>query len=241
MIKFRSLVSVFAALALAASLVGPAHAGQVAVSFDTSQTWSLEGGSGTYGWQFTTQSDIEITSLGLYDSPGLLGGGFAGDGLIESHAIGIWDVSNPSEPLVSAIIPAGTQAPLTDGFRYVTTSPVMLSANHEYVIAAVYSSQDVINSDYMTGFNNNATFALTVGPGIEIEGYRYHLPAELVFPENYSPGLQFVPFGPNFTYQSVPEPSGLILGVIATMTLLCWSSLATWRHGGNRISRGSAC
>ncbi len=56
-----------------------------------------------------------------------------------------------------------------------------------------------------------------MGPGIEIEGYRYHLPPELVFPENYFPGLQSVPFGPNFTYAAVPEPSSLILAGGAVM------------------------
>jgi hypothetical protein len=208
-------------LAVAMSFVGAARAEQAAVAFDTSQYWSLGGGSGTYGWQFATQSEIEISSLGIYDDAGV-SYGFPGNGLLESHEIGIWDVADPSAPLASATIPAGTVAPLVDGFRYVDISPVMLSPGHEYVIAAVYSSQDIFTSEYFTGFNNNPSFDLTLGPGIDIQGYRYHIPSEFVFPDNYFPGLQSAPFGPNFTYASVPEPSGLTLGALAIIAFSGW-------------------
>ena len=140
--------------------------------------------------------------------------------MLDSHAIGIWDVADPSVPLVSALIPAGTGAPLLSGFRFVDTGLVTLIANHQYVIAALYASLDPTLQDETTGGLINPGLVLTVSPEIEFGGYRFSNDSSmLAFPENYEPGLSFA-FGPNFRFAIVSEPPGLTLSLLGLMALL---------------------
>jgi hypothetical protein len=162
----------------------------------------MQGGNGVFGWQFTTRSNIQVTALGIYDNPGVYGGGYPGDGLLESHAIGIWDVSNHANPVVSAIIPSGTAASLVSGFRWVNIPQVTLIAGHDYVVAGLYSNIDP--KDLTTGAVNNPAFVLTVGRDIQFGGYRAAGYPVLDFPEYYAPGVQFA-FGPNFQYTIISE------------------------------------
>jgi hypothetical protein len=212
-------------------LADSARADEPAIAFDTDRYWFDFGGFGNFGWQFMARSDIQISSLGLYDSPGFFG---LGDGLLESHAIGIWDVADPSIPLVSALIPAGTGAALLNGFRFVDAGPVTLTANHEYVIAALYPSQDPL--DFSTGSPNNPDFVLTVSPEIEFGGYRWNNNSSiLAFPENYEPGV-ILDFGPNFTanFTIVPEPPSLTLSLLGFMALLLSYKLPIRLGKGNK-------
>jgi hypothetical protein len=216
--RYAAAIAFFLCATAFPFLADSARADQTAIGFDTDRSWNLQGGPGTFGWQFTARADIQISSLGLYDNSGIFGGGFPGDGLLESHAIGIWDVADPSIPLVSALIPAGTGAPLLSGFRFVDTGIVTLTANHEYVIAALYPSPDLTSEDFTTGSANNPDFVLTVSPEIEFGGYRFNNNSSmLAFPENHEPGLLFA-FGPNFMI--VPEPPSLTLSLLGLMALL---------------------
>ena len=201
-------------LAVAAIIVGSARAQEAAITFIAPPPGGAAG-AGVAGWQFTTRMDISISALGLYDAAGIYGGGFVGDGLLEEHAVGIWDISNHSTPLLSALIPAGTLAPLANGFRYVSTSPVVLPSNHDYVIAALFS--DAAQKDFGVGGPNDPTYA-TVSPQIEFGGYRFEGLSVLAFPEYYEPG-EWWGFGPNFTYTVVPEPSTLGLCALAAAVL----------------------
>jgi hypothetical protein len=203
-------------VAIAAILSGSTRADQTALMFDTTQFWSMQGGSGVFGWQFTTRSDIQISALGLFDNPGIYGGGFPGDGLIESHAIGIWDVSSPSSPLVSTLIPGGTVAPLVNGFRYVSIASVELPAGHDYVIGALFS--DIEPKDLFTGAVNNPSFALTVSPEIKFGGYQWGSSSVLVFPDHNDPGT-VAAFGPNFMCTAIPEPTTFVLAVMAVAVI----------------------
>jgi hypothetical protein len=223
------------AVVIATVLIGSARADQTAVAFDTTQYWSTGGGQGVYGWQFTTRSDIQISALGIYDNAGIFGGGFPGDGLIEPHVIAIWDVANHSAPLVSSLTPIGTVASLVNGFRYVNTSPIVLPAGHDYVIAAVYPNQDLPNQDFTTGDYNNPGFALTVSPELEFGGYRSGSSDVLSFPEDYTPGHLYA-FGPNFTYSVVPEPSTLTLFVLAATALFGFAKALPLQPGPVRVS-----
>lgn len=187
---------------IAALLCGWVRADQMAVAFDTTQWWSMQGASGVFGWQFTTRSDIQITALGIYDNPGVSGGGYPGDGLLESHDIAVWDVSSHVSPVVSALIPSGIDASLVSGFRWVNIPQVTLLAGHDYVIAALYSNTDL--RDLVTGAINNPGFVLTASHDIQFGGYRAAGYPFLAFPEYYAPGAQFA-FGPNFLYTIVAE------------------------------------
>src|ERR1019366_4282792 len=208
-----------AIMALIAIFIVSARAGETAIGFDTTQYWSLSGGTGVLRWQFTTRSDIQVSALGLYDNFSIYSGGFPGDGLVEQHPIGIWDISSPSDPLVSALIPAGTAAQLMNGFRYVSVGPVVLPAGHDYVIGALYLSQDLKPMDFTTQAINNPTFVLTVSPEIEFEGYRWDNLTVLAFPQSYHAG-EVGAFGPNFVYADVPEPSTLALDFLTAAVLL---------------------
>ena len=201
----------FAAV-LAATLAGSVHADQTAIAFDATKLWGLDGGTGVFGWQFTTHSDIQVSALGIYDSAGF---GYVGDGLLESHLIAIWDVSSPSTPLVSGTIPDNANATLVDGFRYVSTPLVTLTAGHNYVIGALYPH----TWDQTTGAINNPGFVLTVDSALGFGGYQWSNAGALSFPPNYVPGSQFA-FGPNFTFTTVPEPSIFALCALAIAPLL---------------------
>jgi hypothetical protein len=198
--------------AIGVSITALARADQAAVAFDTTQLWGLDGGVGMFGWQFTTRSEIQVSALELYDGFTF---GFPGDGLSESHAIAIWDVSNHSTPLVSALIPSGTGAPLINGFRYVSTPQVTLSGGHSYVIAALYST----TQDRTTGAVNNPGFVLTVSPPIAFSGYQWSSSSTLAFPPNNVPGQLFA-FGPNFMFSQVPEPSTVTLCAVGASAFL---------------------
>ena len=192
-------------MAIIAILVGTSRADQTAVTFNY-PFWSGGTGVGVYGWQFTARSDIRISALGIYDDPGVYDGGFIGNGLLEQHTIGIWEVSNHSSPLGSSLIPAGTVAPLVNGFRYVNISPLELLAGRDYVIAATYQAQDWTTGDY----TRNPAPGMTISPEINFGGYRSSGSSVLVFPQTYNPGIWYG-FGPNFTYTVVPEPSTLAI------------------------------
>jgi len=223
------------AIALSGKLT---HAAQVAVGFDSTRFWNTGTGQGVYGWQFTANSEIQVLTLGIYDNPGIYGGGFVGDGLVEPHVISIWEVADHSAPLLSAATPVGTTAPLSDGFRYVSVSPLVLHSGHQYVISASYPNVSVPvnpNKDWTAGDINNPGFVLTVGTGLTFGGYRSiaGYSDTPLFPDYYVPGQQYG-FGPNFSYSVVPEPSSLALVGIAASVLLRTKNTGRFR----RRSRG---
>ena len=78
----------------------------------------------TAGFRFTTNGDIIVSQLGVFDS--------GQDGLGEDHSVGIWNASGVL--LVSASVLSGTVAPLTDQFRYVSVVPTLLIAGQSYDI-----------------------------------------------------------------------------------------------------------
>ena len=85
-------------------------------------------GDGTVGWQFDVLSDLILTDLGVFDDHG--------DGLIEPHAVGLWDVDGTL--VVQTTVPTGAEAILRDGFRYVPVEPTDLKAGQSYIVGAHY-------------------------------------------------------------------------------------------------------
>ncbi len=218
----RSLVT---AMVFTVGMVVSIRADETAVAFDNSTIGVGEGGSAVYGWQFSTHSDIQISALGLYDF-------YRGDGLVSQHPIGIWDVANPSQPLVTAVIPAGSLTPIVQDFRYVTVGAVILPAGHNYAIGALYMSDDDT-----VGALNTSNWLLTVGPDLQFGGYRYGGLSSnvLTFPETYIAGEQET-FGPNFTYTVVPEPDVLSLLCVCALAL-CWR--VRWSNKSLQAKRDS--
>jgi len=214
-------------------LFAPLRAQFVAVGINDG-AWNSNGGSSVYGWSFTTQTTIEVTSIGLYDVLSPINGRASGDGLIGSHPVGIWELANHTSPLVTTVIPSGFGTELLDGFRYVDIKPVVLAAGHQYAIAALYHSEDNV-----VGQVNNPSLVFTTGPGIHLGDYRFARDAtDLVFPDLFEPG-PLSGFGPNFTYSilsPVPEPS--LYGVMGAASLGCVVLVRRYHNKRARVTRG---
>ena len=151
------------------------------------------------GYQFTPLVDISVSSLGFFD--------FLGDGLGESHTVGIFD--NAGELLSSTVVPSGTVSLLDDGFRYNDIAPITLSAGETYTAAALVLS----NADFI-GYAD-VEDAL-VNPAISLGSlparYIIHTETELQFPtETVGLAGTEMYYGPNFKLTVVPLPSALLL------------------------------
>ncbi len=162
--------------------------------------------TGTRGWEFgrwnTQTNDLLVTQLGVFDS--------GGDGLVNSHPVGLWR-ENPGGLtgtfLASAVVPAGTDAPLINGYRWVSISPVVIPyAFARYIAGAQFSAGD---ADALVA---PLPFSLTleIGPLLASNG-RLVLGPDLAYPYGYSIprmegqiGEQF--FTPSFQYVIAPEP-----------------------------------
>ena len=165
------------------------------------------GGDQLYGWIFSINTPITVTSLGVYDENS--------DGLSISHDVGIYRQSD-QVLLGSATVPSGTVGTLIDTFRLESVSPFSLAPD-TYVIVmtmpAGTSDLQVANATSFTFASEITYITSAFGDG-----------SALGFPNpdgngSYAPGM----FGPNFTFSdSVPEPStysALGLGLTALLLL----------------------
>ena len=159
------------------------RADTIALSF-TGGSLGNAGQDLTFGYAFTLSSSVLVTQLGLWDQ--------GNDGLNTSHDVTIWTSTGTQEAQVT--IPSGTGATLTNGFRYVSISSVLLPAG-SYTIAGFYSA----NSDLF------AFSASTITPasGVTYNGSKseggFAFPTGDIFSEPNSY------FGPNFQF-TVPTP-----------------------------------
>ena len=163
--------------------------------------------TGTRGWEFGhhigTTNDILITQLGVFDS--------GGDGLGNAHAVGLWREAPgglTGTLLASATVPAGTNAPLIDGYRWVSIPPVVISYDlTRYVVGAQFSAGD---TDALLAPRPSA-IAPDIGAFLTTNG-KLAVGPDLAYPAYYSNptgegqvGEQF--YTSNFQYVIVPEPS----------------------------------
>jgi hypothetical protein len=173
------------------------------------ENWTT--GGITYGFGFVVKSTITITSLGIYD--------FNGDGLYNSHDIGLWDIGGTF--LGSVTIPDGTGATLEQGFRYVTlTTPITLDPG-TYAVGAWYIALNgAVEDEYlvdMKQFGMGDTLTWNVAPEIAWLDTRGESASALTFPSVWSsyglvgPNFQFETAGGGSGNTSVPEPSTLLL------------------------------
>jgi hypothetical protein len=172
---------------------------------DTTAITSFSGGTEAYpvtnqlyGWIFTANADIDVTSLGVYDANGA-------SGLSVSHEVGIYDETTQTL-LGSATIPAGSGPTLLDGFEYESVTPFLLTQGDSYVIVMTMPSFD---SDYQYIDVSSETTASQITYDNSDFGYGSSL-AFPTDPGDYAPGI----FGPNFEFESVaatPEPASFTL------------------------------
>ena len=69
---------------------------------------------------------MTVTDVGIFDQ--------GGDGLIDSHELGIW--TSLGSLLVDVTVAAGTGEELDGSYRFHAITPMVLSADTDYVIGA---------------------------------------------------------------------------------------------------------
>jgi hypothetical protein len=176
-----------------------AKADTVALTSVTGGNLATSGSDQLYGWIFTVNAPITVTSLGVFDN--------GSDGLAIPHDVGIFNETTEAL-LGSSTVPAGTGGTLIDGFRYESISPFSLIQGDSYVIVMTMPQG---NTDFQTIV---ATSETTVSQ-ITYVNSAFGNSSTLAFPptsENgaFAPGI----FGPNFTFASTavtPEPSSIVL------------------------------
>jgi hypothetical protein len=181
---------------------------------------------GTVGGIFLTTYSFypQVNYLGYYDQNG--------DGLASSHLVTLWD-NNTQTVIASATVPAGTAAPLVNGYRWVQlASTVTLNYNSYYVIGAQTDGVDlwgdiIANNSPDNGNNGQISWSsqyVQLGSGWEFSrAGRYdssgNYPSE---PPNQVGSDAIYPVA-NLGYNvvPVPEPASLtLLGMAATVLWL---------------------
>lgn len=193
---------------------------------------SLRGGwtpqqdyAGTVGITFDVgASDLLVTALGFYDGPNDAAANTAGtfgDGLFESHQVGIFD-STGTLLTLGVTVPSGTGTTLINDFRYVTlVTPLTLSAGQSYTIAGQIptvggASSDVFrNDEFPSGFftfGAGVTKDISGGSGANPKSYSgpptNNSYSDGVFQATNQEGSGYA--GANFEYTVVPEPTTAI-------------------------------
>ncbi len=150
-------------LAIGVGLVnGETAMAEIAVEVTAGAPDTIFPSSGTtHGWQFSVNTPIEVTHLGLYDR---LQNGFAID-----HPIGLWDERGTL--LAEDMLSAGASNPLIDNFRYVDITDanggggVILSPGTTYTIG--FFSATFNQSDGMVIFDGFHT----INPVVDYAGF----------------------------------------------------------------------
>jgi hypothetical protein len=165
-----------------------------ALTFTPGQHYYYSAVDRTIGWAFAANSDVTVVSLGFFD--------FRQDGLNRAHDVGLW--TSGGTLLASATVQ--TSSPLADWFRWVSITPLSLTAGQSYVLGAF-----VVGMDNIDCFELDAASVTTV-PQITYDGLaRYVYASSLTFPSViYGYGTNGL-FGPNIQIEVVPEPSTLVL------------------------------
>ena len=187
MIMKKVILTVIVTLLMNASLVIAEIT--PALELERNSSGYTVGGNRTAGWEFTVDDDFAVGSLGIFD--------LDDDGLYLSHEVGIW---HSGELVLSATVPAGTEALWIDQFRYVETDPVWLSAGETYVIGSVSLGDQCVG--------NNSSARITTIPSITYE-------RTLISPSDSGFSLPTIEqdsyylLGPNFLV--IPEPTTIVL------------------------------
>jgi len=187
---------------------------------------SQNGFAGTVGGIFLTTYSFypQVNWLGYYDANG--------DGLANSHIVTLWDNSTQTI-LASATVPAGTAAPLVNGYRWAPLSSTLtLNYGTYYVIGAQTDGVDlwgdlIANNSPDNGNNGQISWNseyVQLGAGWEFtRAGRYdfagNYPSE---PPNQAGSDAIYPVANlGYNVSAVPEPGTLtFFGLSATAVLI---------------------
>jgi len=191
---------VFACQALCHSIIAKAD-----IAMNVGAEGTNFNGSWTLGYQFFTDVDVDVLSLGFFDS--------GADGLSSAHDVGIWDTAG--NLLVMANV--DNTDPLTGKFRYTSIAPIQLSAGTNYIIGGFdYTSDAAIRNDLGVD--------ATVHPDINIVSGRWTNGSSLSFPGNNisDPNIYYNTVSFEFSQvNAVPEPAGFAAVLVLLMVGCC--------------------
>jgi len=186
--------------------------GQKPGEFGPEYEWGF--GNYTFGIEFTVgDKDIVVTKLGYADL-NYHDYTQSGDGLTDSHAVGIWN--NNGSHLASLTVPAGTETTLANGYRYASlTNALTLEAGHTYTLGG-----------NTTGTNDLYSFgrSYSAGTGISIIGRRQNAGTTLTYPTDGIVSNE-VWGSANLQYTTIPEPGTLLLLMVGVCGILAYA----WR------------
>jgi len=186
---------------------------------------SQNGFVGTVGGIFLTTYSFypQVNWLGYYDQNG--------DGLANSHVVTLWDNSTQGI-IATATVPAGTAAPLVNGYRWAQlSSTVTLNYGSYYVIGAQTDGVDlwgdiIVNNSPDDGNNGQISWNpqyVQLGAGWEFtRAGRYdssgNYPSE---PPNQSGSNAIYPVANlGYNVSAVPEPASAALFGLSVAALL---------------------
>lgn len=203
----------FAAPCLAVLLLTAASA-HAQLVLSTSGGNEVSVGPGTAGFSFTTGAASEtVRAVGVFDASAL------DAGLFNSHTVGIWD-SATHALLASAVVPA-SGAVAIGSFQYVNlAAPLPLAANHSFTLGAFYADNDFdlslanVTSVSLAPNNGIGHALLSTGSGFG-------------FPDLDVSGANLGFFGPNVSFNAVPEPAAS--AALAGLALLAFAALRRLR------------
>jgi hypothetical protein len=211
--------TVVACIAALAAFATPASADSFDAFTSTITTGTTGNGKGrqtlrdfSLGLDFEVTFDhVTITRLGVWDDNG--------NGLLSSHVLMLYDLSNPSAPLaqINTLPGAGV---LVNGYRYFDLlDPITLGAGTQFSVV-VYYPGDNLDSNGNSGPTPpslNEPTPIFDGEGVisNIGVGRYV--RDLAFPDMLDTGPANRYHSGSFTYSPNPEPGTMVLlsGVLA--------------------------
>lgn len=179
-----------------------------AVTFSLPQTPISSVGfiDGPSGFDFIPSTNISVDSLGFYDHDG--------DGFTGTHQIGIFDTLG--ETLVSSSVFVNSASTLdpTNNFRFESIEAFTLQAGTQYSLVSFDTGP--VFDDYIRGPVGGVTLSPDLTFVRDINGGS----ADFGFPPTSAFGTGTINdtlFGPNFTFNAVPEPSMTIPLLVCTL------------------------
>lgn len=180
---------------LAAALGGPAHAQTAAIEL-LQPGDVFESAPYTLGFAFDVPTEVTLVTLGVFDHQR--------DGLEVAAEVALWQ-DGLADPIASALVAAGTDAPLAGDFRYAPVAPLRLLPGITYVVGAY------LDGGWATSFDLGQQGSAVVNPAIRLLGDRFgDTFFNIVYPSQFDGGGGAW-LGANFQTTAVPEPAAAAL------------------------------